>query len=161
MKKEVAKGLAKMGLLVIMTMIAVGTPAQAQSLEYRLTATIPFDFKVSDKKFQAGEYSLVRAQQTSGDTIVRISSKDGHININRWTVPVERLNSQDKATLIFHRYGDEYFLAEVWPAGANTGRLLPKSRGERDAERQARDNMVGMATKAPHAEIVTIAADLR
>ena len=92
---------------------------------------------------------------------MRISSKDGHSNINRWTIPVIRLTSKDKATLLFHRYGDQYFLSQVWPAGGSTGRLLPKSRAERDAERQARNNMVGMATKAPHAEIVTIAADLR
>ena len=161
MKKEVVKGLAKISLLVVMTMIAVGTPAKAQSLEYTLTAKIPFDFTVADKTFQAGEYSILRAQPSAGDTILRISSKDGHTNINRWTIPVIRLTSQDKATLVFHRYGDEYFLAQIWPAGANTGRLLPKSRGERDAERQAHNNMVGMATKAPHAEIVTIAADLR
>ena len=160
MKKEAIKGLAKLGLLVVMTMIAVGTPAKAQSLEYKITANIPFDFTVADKKFQAGEYSLVRAQPTAGDTLVRISSKDGHSNINRWTIPVIRLTSKDKATLLFHRYGDQYFLSQVWPAGGSTGRLLPKSRAERDAERQARNNMVGRATKAPEAESVTIVANL-
>jgi hypothetical protein len=160
MKKEAIKGLAKLGLLIAMTMIAVGTPAKAQSLEYKITANIPFDFTVADKKFQAGEYSLGRSQPSSGDTLVRISSKDGHANINRWTIPVERLTSNDKATLIFHRYGDQYFLFQVWPAGASTGRLLPKSRAERDAERQAHDTMIGMATKAPEAESVTIVANL-
>ena len=159
MKKEAVNGLAKLGLLVVMTMIAVGTPAKAQSLEYKITANIPFDFTVADKKFQAGEYSLVRAQPSAGDTLVRISSKDGHSNINRWTIPVSRLTSNDKATLIFNRYGDEYFLSQVWPAGGSTGRLLPKSRAERDAERQAHNNMVGRA-KAPEAESVTIVANL-
>jgi hypothetical protein len=160
MKKEVVKGLAKLGLLVVMTMIAVGTPAKAQSLQYRLTANIPFDFTVADKKFQAGKYSVVRAQETAGDAIVRISSADGHDSTTRITVPVIRFAYQDKATLIFHRYGDEYFLSQVWPAGSNTGRSLPKSRGERDAERQAHDNMIGMATKAPETETVTIVANL-
>jgi hypothetical protein len=161
MKKEVVKGLAKLGLLVVMTMIAAGTSAKAQTLEYKLTANIPFDFTVADKKFQAGEYSISRAQATAGDTVVRISSADGHANINRITVPVIRLTAQNKATLVFHRYGEEYFLFQVWPAGANTGRVLPKSRGERDAQQKANDNMVGMAaTRAPHTEMVTIVADL-
>ena len=161
MKKEVVKGLAKISLFVVMTMIAVGTPAKAQFLDHKLTANIPFDFTVADKKFQAGKYSIIRAEQGVGDTIVRISSADGHANTNRLTIPVIRLTAQDKATLVFHRYGDEYFLSQVWPAGANTGRSLPKSRGERDAERRAHDNVIGMGTKAPHAETVTIAADLR
>ena len=160
MKKELVKGLAKIGLLVIVTMIAVGTPAKAQSLENKLTADIPFDFTVADKKFEAGKYSVVRAQQTAGDAILRISSADGQASVTRITVPVIRLTYQNKATLIFHRYGDEYFLFQVWPAGANTGRTLPKSRGERAAERQAHDNMVGMATKGPEAESVTIVANL-
>jgi hypothetical protein len=160
MKKEVVKGLAKLGLLVVMTMIAVGTPAKAQSLQYKLTANIPFDFTVADKKFQAGKYSVVRVEQDAGDTIVRISSADGHDNTTRTTIPVIRFAYQDKATLVFHRYGDEYFLFQVWPAGSNTGRSLPKSRGERDAERQVHDNMIGMATKAPEPETVTIVANL-
>src|SRR5215207_10066342 len=104
MKKELVKGLAKLGLLVVMIMIAAGTSAKAQTLEYKLTANIPFDFTVADKKFQAGEYSISRAQATAGDTVVRISSADGHSNINRITVPVIRLTAQNKATLVFHRY---------------------------------------------------------
>jgi hypothetical protein len=135
MKKEVVKGLAKISLLVVMTMIAVGTTAKAQSLQYKLTANIPFDFTVADKKFQAGKYSIVRADPSAGDTILRISGADGHTIMSRVTTPVIRLDAQDNASLVFHRYGDQYFLFQVWPAGANTGRSLPKSRGERDAER--------------------------
>ena len=157
MKQELVKGFAKIGLLVIMTMIAVGTPAKAQSLQYKLTANIPFDFTVADKKFQAGKYSIARADQGVGDLIMRISSADGHANLNRLTISVIRLTAQDKTTLVFHRYGDEYFLAQVWPAGAYTGRALPESRGERDAARQVHDNMIGMAT--PTTETVTIVAN--
>jgi hypothetical protein len=157
MKKEVTKGFIKVGLLVVMLMIAAGTSAKAQSLEYKLTANIPFDFTVANKKFQAGEYSVGRAQQAAGDMLVRISSADGHANINRFTIPVIRVNPNDKATLVFHRYGDEYFLFQVWPAAATTGRVLPKSRSERDVVRNVHDN-VGMAMlRAP--ETVTIVAE--
>ena len=158
MKKEVVKGFTKFGLLAVMIMIAAGTSAKAQSLEYKLTANIPFDFTVADKKFQAGEYSFDRAQQTAGDTIVRVSSADGHAKINRFTIPFVRLTSKNKGMVVFHRYGNEYFLFQVWPAGATTGRALLKSRSERDVVRKAHDN-VGMAMmKAP--DIVTIVADL-
>lgn len=160
MKKEIGKGFTKLGLLVVMIMIAAGTSAKAQSLQYKITANIPFDFTVADKKFQAGEYSIGRGQLSAGDTIVRVSSKDGHANIHRLTVPVIRLTPENKATLVFHRYGDEYFLFQIWPAGASTGRALPKSRGEKDIERKVHDNMIGMAAmEKPKTEIVTVVAD--
>ena len=161
MKKELGKGFVKFGLLVVMIMIASGMSAKAQTLEYKLNANIPFDFTVADKKFQAGEYSFGRAQQTAGDAIVQMSSVDGHANLTRLTIPVLRLTAQNKATLIFHRYGDEYFLSQIWPAGANTGRTLPKSRSEKDAARKVHDNVVGMAPmKANDVENVTIVANL-
>ena len=159
MKKEVGKRFTKIGLLVVMIMSAAGTSAKAQSLQYKLTANIPFDFTVADKKFQAGEYTFGRAQQTAGDMVVQVRRTDGHANTHGITIPVIRLTADNKATLIFRRYGEEYFLAEVWPAGANTGRALPKSCGERDVERKVHDNVVGMAQmKAP--DLVTIVADL-
>ena len=160
MKKEVGKGFTKLGLLVVMIMIAAVTSTKAQTLEYKITANIPFDFTVADKKFQAGEYLFGRSQPNAGDTLVQIRSVDGHANLNRITVPVVRLNSQDKATLVFHRYGDEYFLFQIWPAGANTGRALPKSRGEKEVERKLRDNVVGMAPTAKDIENVTIVGNL-
>ena len=160
MNKELIKGLAKLGLLVVMTMIAAGTSAKAQSLEYKLTANIPFDFSVADKKFQAGEYSVGRASVSNGDMVVQVRSADGHENINRITVPVVSRTLTKGASLVFHRYGDEYFLFQVWPSGSTTGRALPKSRGERDVEQKIRDNTVGRAIKALETEIVTVVADL-
>ena len=64
--------------------------------------------------------------------VVQISSTDGHSNVTRLTIPVSVFNPVSKSTLVFHRYGDEYFLSEVWPAGAATGREFPKSRAERE-----------------------------
>lgn len=161
MKKEVGKGFTKIGLLVVMIMIAASMSAKAQTLEHKLTANIPFDFTVADKKFQAGEYSFGRTQPNAGDTLVQISSVDGHANLNRLTIPVIRLTPENKATLVFHRYGDEYFLFQIWPAGANTGRALPKSRGEKEVARKIHDNVVGLVpTKARDIENVTIVTNL-
>jgi hypothetical protein len=40
------------------------------------------------------------------------------------------LGKRQKTKLVFHRYGDRYFLAQVWTAGSDQGRELPKSRRE-------------------------------
>ena len=130
---------AKMGLLAVMTIVAASVSAQAQSLSYRLTANIPFDFSVAGKKLPAGEYWINRAQQGNGDTVVQIRSTDGHANIARLTIPINTYKPVKKGTLVFHRYGEEYFLSEIWPAGGLTGRELPKSNAERELARKAQD----------------------
>ena len=55
MKKATVRGFAKLGLLAVMMIVAAGASAKAQSLDYRLTANIPFDFSVADKKLPAGK----------------------------------------------------------------------------------------------------------
>ena len=157
MKNVVAKGFAKVGLLAVITIIAVSASAKAQSLDNRLTANIPFDFSVADKKLPAGKYWVSRARQGNGDQIVQIESADGQASISRLTIPVITLNPMNKGSLVFHRYGDEYFLSEIWPAGGQTGRELPKSRTERELARKAQDNQIA-AMKGPEVETVTIRA---
>jgi len=157
MKNVVAKGFAKLGLLAVITIIAVSASAKAQSLEYRLTANIPFDFSVADKKFPAGKYWINRSQSSTADLIIQIRSTDGRQNISRLTIPVITANAMKDGSLVFHRYGDEYFLSEIWPAGGLTGRELPKSRGERELARKAQNNQIA-AMKGPEVETVTIRA---
>src|SRR4026208_1411097 len=128
MKNVVAKSVAKIGLLAVMTIIAASVSTQAQSLDYRLTANIPFDFSVADKKLPAGKYWINRSQLSTGDLIIQIRSTDGHENVSRLTIPVITVNATKDGSLVFHRYGDEYFLSEIWPAGAGTVPQLPQSR---------------------------------
>ena len=136
MKNVVARGLLKFGLFAAVVVIAAGATAKAQSLQYRLTVNIPFDFTVTDKKLPAGKYSIVRAQQGSGDLVLQISSEDGSESITRLTIPVFTRDAANEGMLVFHQYEDEYFLYEIWPAGGHTGRALPKSRTERELERK-------------------------
>ena len=139
MKNVVVKGLVKFGLLVVVAMIAASVPTKAQSLQYKLTANIPFDFTVLDKKLPAGKYSIGRAQNSNGDLVIQIVSADGNENVSRLTFPVITDDPAKQGVLVFHQYGDEYFLYEIWPAGGHTGRALPKSRSERELERKNND----------------------
>lgn len=157
MKKATVRGFAKLGLLAVMMIVAAGVSAKAQTLENRLTANIPFDFSVADKKLPAGKYWINRAQQSQGDMIVQIRSTEGNANVIRLTIPVSTLHPMQSASLIFNRYGNEYFLSEVWPKGGSVGRALPKTRAERELERKAQDNQIA-ATKGPELETVTIRA---
>ena len=158
MKNVVARGVAKLGLLAVMMIIAASVSANAQSLNYRLTANIPFDFSVGGEKLPAGKYWINRAQQSNGDTVVQIRSTDLHSNLVRFTIPVLASVPAKNSSLVFRRYGDEYFLAEIWPMGSETGRELPKTRAERELARKVQDSGVA-AVNAPDVKTITITAN--
>jgi hypothetical protein len=149
---------AKMGLVAVMTIIAASVSANAQSLNYRLTANIPFDFSVAGQKLPAGKYWINRAQPSNGDTVIQIRSTDGRSNIARLTIPVFGFDPVKTSSLVFNRYGDEYFLSVIWVKGGVTGRELPKSRAEREVARRGEDNGIA-AVKALDVKTVTVQAN--
>lgn len=160
MKKRIVTGLIKYCLLIATLALMVGQPAQAQSLAYGLKVNIPFDFTVGNKKLPAGDYLVSRGQQVSGDLLIQISNLEGKANAFRTTIPVTASKAKDKGTLVFHRYGDEYFLFQVWPGGSSIGRSLPRSRSERELQEKDRESMGLSAMKEVQSEVVNIVADL-
>jgi hypothetical protein len=127
--------------------------AQAQSLADPIKVNIPFGFQVADTKLPAGEYYVRRLPHSSSDSVLMIRNvQDGQTAV-RLTSAVQTLSPKDKGTLVFHRYGDQYFLFQVWPAGGETGRVLPGSRSERVARKDK--DLVG-TNKGAQLETVTI-----
>jgi hypothetical protein len=53
-----------------------------------------------------------------------------------------------RSEIVFHRYGDSYFLSEVLNAGQATGRELIPSRAERQLRRQMASNKTEPETVA-------------
>jgi len=106
--------------------------AQAQTSQ-RLYAQIPFDFVVGDKTLSAGRYSVSSPMQDGSALMVRsVNAKDLAI---RMTHEIQSRSDKSNPRLIFHRYGQTYFLAEVWSVG-NTGRVLRASKAERALQRE-------------------------
>ena len=44
----------------------------------------------------------------------------------------QNLKPADKTKLVFNRYGNRYFLSEIWVNGATRGHQLPKTCRERE-----------------------------
>lgn len=156
MKTQTVNVITKIGLLSAMLLVASVASAQGQSLTYRIKANIPFDFSVGEKKLPAGTYSIGRAAQNSGDTVLAVTDDAGRPKTIRLSNSAQRLHARDKATLVFHHLGDQYFLFQVWPAGATIGRQFPKSRSEREAQRSLAANSSNGTTTTVRAETVTI-----
>jgi hypothetical protein len=123
-----------------MLLVSVVTSTKGQSMEYRIRANIPFDFNVANTKLPAGKYSVERTLQSSGDRILSVSDSDGNSRLISAVIPVEDWHTSAKARLVFHRYGDQYFLFQVWPPSATTGRQFMKSRSERELMKDVAKN---------------------
>ena len=56
------------------------------------------------------------------------------------TEPVSRWKAPNRGEIIFHRYGDSYFLSEVFAGGEQAGRELPVSGQEKTLRREMASN---------------------
>jgi hypothetical protein len=128
MAKQVIKG---MTMLVLVAAVAFVTAAAANAQSRgRLHANVPFEFTVGDKDLSAGEYDITSL--FSGETIVVKNGEKAAIRLtNRLTSSEPQKNNK----LVFHKYGERYFLTEVWTGGESTGRKLVSSKAE-DAVRR-------------------------
>jgi hypothetical protein len=133
MQNQILKCLTRLMLIAGVALMASLFSAHAQSSS-ALVADIPFEFAVGGKTLKAGEYS-VRAFTTNGDALL-ISNQDSNDVVIRLTQSIQARIVPERAKLVFHRYGQRYFLSEVWTTGERTGRQLHKSNEERAIERQ-------------------------
>ena len=162
MKTKLYNLMAKAGVLCAVVLATAFVSVQAQSLAYRIRVNIPFDFSIADKKLPAGKYSIGRAVQNSDDTVLSILDGRSHTKETRLSIPVRSLGAKSQAMLVFHRYGNEYFLYQVWAAGETTGRQFPKSSAEREIQsRLVTNETAGKVTPKVTVETVTVAGVLQ
>ncbi|WP_254061797.1 hypothetical protein [Granulicella sp. L60] len=100
--------------------------AAAQSQGTVASVTIPFAFQNGDQHMPAGVY---RIERPSG-TILQLRSPkaNGYALIH----PTLVSKAPERGKLVFARYGDKYYLRQVWTAGNREGAECSKSRSEKE-----------------------------
>lgn len=135
--KRSAKKLS--GILLGLVLALSAVPGSAQELA-KIKVNIPFNFVVADKELKAGDYVIQRLRDT-GALIIR--SAEGNDQQTAFAVPMESNKTGNHERLIFHRYGDEYFLSQVWLSGNEDGHeLVPGVQEKAAANRATGDQMV-------------------
>jgi hypothetical protein len=127
MKKQSAMALMLLSLLLAL----VVTPIAAQSTSHFVRLRIPFEFMIGDKTFSPGEYIVKRSVSDRPETL-SIRSVNGESGEYVLTSNVKGRTRMSKSMLVFHHYGERYFLSQVWTAGDSEGRELLKSVRERE-----------------------------
>ena len=123
--KHMKKAFALSGLLVLLTFASALGQSDRQTIIH-----IPFNFSVGEKAFPAGKYVIERNRKNS-DTVWVIKRNDNVGKAMILTRPVRANDVQQETRLVFHKYGDLYFLAEFWTAGDQTGREIQVSDREK------------------------------
>ena len=145
MKKKVFSVMATCCFLAL-----VAATAHAQMPGTALRATIPFDFIVRGRTLPAGDYEIRRINDEPAGLRIQ-NAHDYHDVALFETEPVEARKIPNRGEIVFHRYGDSYFLSEVFAGGEQTGRELLPSRQERLLKRE-------MASNKTEPETVALAA---
>ena len=134
-------------MMVLIGSMAVVGQAQNNGRP-QLVAEIPFQFNVGNKTLPAGEYLVRSISDDSPTVVLNIQSRDGNASAMLIMRSVEG-RAANSAKLLFNRYGNQYFFAQMWVDGEKLGLEAPRSRTERAAQLE-------LARIKPTAEMVAV-----
>jgi hypothetical protein len=111
----------------------IAAPAQAQQ-DVHLIARVPFAFAVSEANLPSDTYQLSRLNGHREMLVLRGNLRGAIVLANEVSLP----RTDREPSLVFHRYGDRYFLRQIqWE---DTARLdLPQTKAERNAAEERAD----------------------
>ena len=131
------------------TLVTVAASAHAQ--DDGLQSNIPFEFVAGERTLARGVYEVYRADGQSNVFMDR-SERGAVIVLGQ---PIGTETSADTAELVFHRYGDDYFLREIRFSGRRGFTVLESAQERAAAEERA------TARAGSHPETVVIPTTAR
>ena len=130
---------------LVVCALTIGTLASTQSASAQSTplaeVTIPFAFQTTTQTLPAGTYRIDR----ESPYLVRLQGPSNAGGFVMMHVAVKS-HAADHGSLVFDRYGDKYFLRQIWTAGETGGLECPKSRAEKESL-QAKNNQAPSSTE--------------
>lgn len=128
-------------LLALGLLFATGS-AYAQSIKVK--ADIPFDFVVDKQTMPKGEYN-VESIGSENSSVLLITSADGTAKKLETVHSCHSVLDPMGSKLVFHRYGNDYFLSEVWSTNADSGYEFRQGKLEKELARASSKSNVAVA----------------
>jgi hypothetical protein len=118
-------------VLVALSVLMLHATGVAQS-NLHVRANVPFGFTLENKNFNAGTYditqlepSVLTFQNAADGTSIMIRVSEAHSEVSDSPTPA----------LVFHRYGEKYFLAQVARPQTNAAMTVPVGTQEKELAR--------------------------
>jgi hypothetical protein len=127
--------------LFVLSIIVAAQVAQAAE---PMLVNIPFAFVAGNATLPAGDYRVEKLDGNSAVVLIRCSDASAAAMVVSNASQAKETPTQSK--LVFKRYGNRYFLSQVWKAGSIHGRELLKSQAEKEIAQSARLETKGEVT---------------
>ena len=134
-------------LTVGMMLAAAVTAVPAQVQQKALTADVPFQFYVGSHLMPQGAY---RVDEAANGRIAWLRAMGQDALQGAVTYNVIGKKVVEPARLVFHRYGNEFFLAEIWSGTSAPGKGLAVSPREEELARTGVPRIVAVIHVAYH-----------
>jgi hypothetical protein len=115
-------------LSIGMALVAV---AAVQAQDKSVKANVPFAFYMGSTAMPQGAYAV---KELAHGAVVVMKSAGASKSVTTHEVAGKKL--MEPARLVFHRYGGDYFLAEIW-TGDTIGQALAASPREKEMAQRA------------------------
>jgi hypothetical protein len=133
-------------LAIIFAGASLSPASHAQDLEGKVVVKVPFAFEDGSQHFSPGLYTI--SVDYRNITTIRGESNSGFITTG---FDEDRQPSQT-TKVVFHKYGGQYFIEQIWVAGETTHTYFLPSKAERleiSANRTAPTSVVVAALEPP------------
>ena len=121
-----------LGSSLIACALSLGSLVATQSASAQSTAVaevnIPCAFHTPTQTLPAGAYRVDR----TGNLLI-LTSTDSKAAGFVLTHSAIKTQAPNHGYVVFERYGDTYYLEQIWTAGENTGIECPKGRAEKES----------------------------
>ncbi|MEZ5424822.1 MAG: hypothetical protein R2747_01035 [Pyrinomonadaceae bacterium] len=134
---------------LIIGIAAVGSAFAQQTM----TFNVPFDFQIGKEKHDAGKYEM-RTLDNAKFLLKNVETGENMILVSGAQVGDERTVETQK--LVFNRYGETYFLREVYARAGTVGRELTESKAERKIRQNRRKDDPQLADNKSEPAKVTV-----
>src|SRR5215469_5821736 len=124
---------------VALAVLVALAPAYAQKTS--ATVNIPFNFTVDDVCMPAGEYIV----STPSERVVAVQHVGGPESKTTMTNNGSPTTSHGGPKLVFHKYGNAYFLAAAWLPNSDHAREFVTSAQEMQVARDGGQDVVELA----------------
>ena len=134
-------------LLAIAMSLALLSSSAAHAQTTHLMISVPFGFTAGNVQLPAGEYEVTAVGPWGGSAL-----SVHNVNSNAGTLVLSNSCRSQKPTaeakLVFRRYGQQYFLAEVWNRYSSDGNQIQISSQQTElAKNQSKDDVVLIASQ--------------
>ena len=115
---------------LLLGLAAISASAQTGG---RIEASIPFDFAAGETRLKAGDYSVKRI---SKDALQLRNAQNEKSVIVMAPLVIQQTRNDAPERLVFKRYGNEYFLSQIWITRGADGHGLFASKAENRLAKQ-------------------------